>query len=126
MSNLLHVKSYILKNFYDLKYFPKLLESLVTILANNIPGIQIFSKINSIRTKLLLEQNPSVINNYRKHVWITLMSFTKLYYWIIEAFFDIQRFPQINDVSHIRGLLLLLILLYILNKFIYLKVTRTY
>ena len=98
----------------------------MTILANNIPGIQIFSKINSIRTKLLLEQNPSVINNYRKHVWITLMSFTKLYYWIIEAFFDIQRFPQINDVSHIRGLLLLLILLYILNKFIYLKVTRTY
>jgi hypothetical protein len=81
----------------------------VTILANNITGVQTFSKINSVRTKLLLEQNPSAINDYRKYVWITLMSFTKLYYWIIEAFFDMQRFPLINDVSHVEELLLLIL-----------------
>ncbi|RIA85698.1 hypothetical protein C1645_363556 [Glomus cerebriforme] len=42
---------------------------------------------------------PSVINNYRKYVWITLMSFAKWHYWIIEAFFDIQKFPRINDLQ---------------------------
>ncbi|GES89585.1 hypothetical protein GLOIN_2v1715635 [Rhizophagus clarus] len=80
-------------------YFPRLLESLVTVLANDVPGVQTISKINFLRYKLLLEQSPSVIKNYRKYVWITLMSFTKWHYWIIEAFFDIQKFPQINDLQ---------------------------
>ena len=71
----------------------------MTSLINDTPGIQAFSKINSLRHKLLLGQSPSVINNYRKHAWVTLMSFTKWHYWVIEAFFDIQRFPKINDVS---------------------------
>lgn len=71
----------------------------MTILANDIPGVQTISKINFLRYKLLLEQTPSAMKNYRKHVWMTLMSFTKWHYWIIKAFFDIQKFPQINDVS---------------------------
>ena len=82
-----------------MKCFPRLIENLVTVLTNDIPGVQTFSKINSLRYKLLLEQSPSVVNDCRKHVWITLMSFTKWHYWIIEAFFDIQEFPRINDVS---------------------------
>ncbi|GBC35880.2 hypothetical protein GLOIN_2v1715635 [Rhizophagus irregularis DAOM 181602=DAOM 197198] len=80
-------------------YFPRLLEGLVTILANDIPGVQTISKINFLRYKLLLEQSPSAMKNYRKHVWMTLMSFTKWHYWIIKSFFDIQKFPQIKDLQ---------------------------
>ncbi|CAI2181844.1 6991_t:CDS:10, partial [Funneliformis geosporum] len=80
-------------------YFPKLLESLVQVLANDTPGTHAFYKMNSLRRNLLLEQSTSVIHNYRKCVWITLMSFTKWHYWIIEAFFDVQRFPKIHDLQ---------------------------
>ncbi|CAG8538503.1 3866_t:CDS:10, partial [Funneliformis caledonium] len=83
-------------------YFPKLLERLVTVLANDTPGTHAFYKMNSLRRNLLLEQSPSAIHNYRKCVWIILMSFTKWHYWIIEAFFDIQSNAIGDLITSIR------------------------
>ncbi|CAG8445651.1 1897_t:CDS:10 [Ambispora gerdemannii] len=80
-------------------YVSKPLDKLVSILCDDIQDPETFSHLNMARKELLLEGLPSDHELHRKQVWLLLLAFSKWRHWIIEAIFDQEKYPEINQLE---------------------------